>query len=94
MTNEEILELTFKSTDLNQRVSIRSYLKELLQTLWTEQESFSGKRPFGNSGWTHDIYSCLVENNLIKGKLDEDGYLDSYDEEAAEKLMLKLIESL
>lgn len=32
-------------------LTVRDYLKALLRRLWLEQEGFSGKRPFGNSGW-------------------------------------------
>lgn len=40
--------------------TIRDYLKGLLTNLWTEGEGFSGKRPFGNSGWRHDLYRPLI----------------------------------
>lgn len=40
--------------------TIRDYLKGLLDSLWTQGEGFSGKRPFGNSGWRHDLYRPLI----------------------------------
>jgi hypothetical protein len=30
-------------------------------TLWDEEDSFSGKRPFGNSGWKWDVYTAFLE---------------------------------
>lgn len=94
MTNEEILSLTFESSDLSKTVTIRQFIKELARAVWIEQEMFSGKRPFGNSGWTHDVYSCLVKNGLIKGIFDSDGYLRSCNCDDADRLIVKLIESL
>jgi hypothetical protein len=38
-------------------VTIREYLRTLLSELWREEESFNGKRPFGNSGWQYDVYT-------------------------------------
>lgn len=41
--------------------TVRQYFKELLCSLLIEEESFSGKRPFGNSGWQHDFLGPLHE---------------------------------
>lgn len=41
--------------------TIRDYLKRLLVLVWEEGDCFDGKRPFGNSGWDHDIYSTLID---------------------------------
>ena len=54
--------------------TVGQYVQELLLKVLHEQERFSGKRPFGNSGW----FSCelgppLIKAGLVKGKLDEDG---------------------
>jgi hypothetical protein len=64
MTNQEILDLKFKSEDLHKTITIRNYFKELLLTLWKEEEGFSGKRPFGNSGWQKEVYNCFADNNI------------------------------
>ncbi len=40
---------------------VRSYLASLLETLLNEEEGFSGKRPFGNSGWIHDLRGPLQD---------------------------------
>lgn len=62
--------------------TVREYLKALLMRLWIQGESFSGKRPFGNSGWEYDLYKPLVKAGLIEGKLDEDGELADFDRKA------------
>lgn len=39
--------------------TVGGYLIALLRQLWQEEEGFSGKRPFGNSGWTWDLYAVV-----------------------------------
>jgi len=94
MTNEEILNIEFECMDLNRKITIKNYLKELLSELWIREEGFSGKRPFGNSGWQHDVYKPLIEKGLISGSLDEEGYINECDDKEADSLLLDLIESL
>lgn len=94
MTSKEIGELKFKSGDLNREISIKEYLKTLLLTVWSEQEGFSGKRPFGNSGWDYDLLACLVRNKVIEGRLDEVGYVDSADKKAGHDTIAAVIKEL
>ena len=65
MTNQEILNLKFKSNDLDKTITIRDYFKAMLTVLWDKEENFSGKRPFGNSGWQEEVYGCFRKNKLI-----------------------------
>lgn len=74
--------------------TVRSYLQDLLHTLWVEEEGFSGKRPFGNSGWQYDVYTALVIAGLIEGQLNEYGYLDEVDTDAGEQLILAVIKKV
>jgi len=60
MTGEEILNIKMVPNDADAE-TIRDYLKALLNQLWMEDEGFSGKRPFGNSGWQHEIYNSFDE---------------------------------
>lgn len=71
--------------------TLREYLQDLLQTVWREEEGFSGKRPFGNSGWKYDIFDALVRVGLVEGDIDEDGYVENADRAAGEKLVLEAI---
>lgn len=68
------LECRFDS-DVGDNITIRDYLYAQLLTLWKEGESFSGKRPFGNSGWQHDLYYPLVRDGFIAGTVNEE-YVD------------------
>jgi hypothetical protein len=87
----ELLDGVRFDSDAGKNLTIRQYLHVLLQTLWTEQEGFSGKRPFGNSGWSYDLYKPLIQAGAIRGKLDEDGYIDRVDSEGGDELMKQLI---
>lgn len=62
--------------------TVKGYLKALLIAVWDEGESFSGKRPFGNSGWDYDILTALVDAGLAK------------DYPSATKLVFKAITAL
>lgn len=75
-------------------VDIRDYLKTLLTTLWREGEGFNSKRPFGNSAWEFDLYKALIAAGAVKGKLDEDGCLDTCDYKAANILIFEAIAEL
>lgn len=79
--------------DLGQ-VTVKKYLIELLSKVWYEGEGFSGKRPFGNSGWQWDIYTPMVAAGIVPGKLDERGNLEECDERKADEIIQFLIKSL
>jgi hypothetical protein len=89
--NPGLLELRFQCDDLRREVSIREYLCELLTTLWNEGEGFSGKRPFGNSGWYLDLFRPLIVAGAIAGELSEDGYVLTCDSDAGEVVIRGLI---
>lgn len=90
----DVLNIKFECSDLNREVTIREYLIELLSTLWDEGDGFSGKRPFGNSGWQYDLYEALIKNQVLQGTLDEDGHVDAFDGKEAHKLVAALIKKL
>lgn len=48
--------------------TVRQYLGKLLEKAWTEGEDFSGKRPFGNSGWEYDLLNPLALAGMIQAK--------------------------
>lgn len=85
----DILEINIGHTDAsNEEITIRGYLGQLLLKLWNDESSFSGKRPFGNSGWKLDLYKGLIESKVIKGSLDDDGYIQSVDADAGEHVIM------
>ncbi len=74
--------------------TIKDYLKALLERLWEAGEGFSGKRPFGNSGWEYELYKPLIKTGLVKGELDEFDDIVDFDEREASNLIFEAIESL
>ena len=78
-------------SDAGNNITIRQYLFELLNTLWNEGESFSGKRPFGNSGWDYELFTPLVKSGFISGSYDDEYGLDDMDEKEAREFVGKLI---
>ena len=84
---KDIYNIYFYCSDLNKGLTIKEYFKELLKTLFKEGESFSGKKPFGNSGWEYDLIFPLVFNKIIAGKIDSDNYVMSYDSDEYEEAL-------
>jgi len=92
VSNETVLKAAavIVKGDLGEQTLV-DYLKSLLETLWEEDEQFSGKRPFGNGGWKFDVYAGLIEVGVISGSLDEDGYVDKYDSKEADAVVFAVI---
>lgn len=87
----DTLAIPMRHNDIDAK-TVGEYLRALLSTLWQEDEGFSGKRPFGNSGWKWDVYTALVKAGVVPGEFDEElGYLDECDEQAADRLVLAAI---
>jgi len=74
--------------------TIGEYLGYLLLKLWEEEEGFSGKRPFGNSGWQGVVYDALVRAKLVSGTFDEYGYAEEVDTQAADEMICGYIRTL
>lgn len=88
------LNLTFHADDLNQDIIMAGYLCRLLRDLWSKEELFNSKRPFGNSGWTWWAYIALAEGGFIPAKYHEDDDYWEFDEPAARTFVLTLIDHL
>lgn len=93
MDIEKVKQIEFYSDDLRERLTIGEYLKRLLLKLWEEDEMFSGKRPFGNSGWQFDIYKTLVEHGFVFGEIDNHGNVDEVDILIADGIIQAVIRS-
>lgn len=62
--------------------TLREYLVTLLANVWNQQESFDGKRPFGNSGWDWEVIRPLAKAGIVVATFDEDDQMDiGHDEE-------------
>lgn len=93
-TIQRVLSLKLPPDNDADVATVRAYLVKLLHNVWTEEEGFDGKRPFGNSGWQMDIYKPMIEADIVDGIIDHDGYVEQFDEHAAERIVLAAIESL
>jgi hypothetical protein len=89
VTTKEILALSLPPNDAG-AATIGDYLRALLESLWIKEEGFSGKRPFGNSGWKFSIFEALVRANLVEGTF-EDGSLEHVDKISANTIILTCI---
>lgn len=93
MTPAEILDLPMEENDA-EAATIREYLKRLLSVLWEEEESFGGKRPFGNSGWQWDVYRALVKGGAASGRFHPEGDLIDHDRAQCDALVQIAIRAL
>jgi hypothetical protein len=93
MNSEQVLAIKMGGNDAEAE-TVKEYLKKLLTALWTEGESFNGKKPFGNSGWEYDLYSALARAGAIRADIDENGDIDELDVCGAEILISDAINSL
>lgn len=59
-----VLDVKMPENDANAE-TIREYFLKLLSKVWKEEEGFDGKRPFGNSGWTSEVYNALYLSGMI-----------------------------
>ena len=92
MRVDQVLDLKIKDSVLGESVSIRKYLKSILVELIEQGESFSGKRPFGDSDWLNDLYGPLADVGLID-RSNNHGEI-SYDSFEADKIIVQLIKGL
>lgn len=94
--DKNALDLVIREYDdgCSDQTTIRDYLKELLCALVNEEENFSAKRPFGNSGWLWNLFIPLIQEGYISGELEcEDDICDivEIDLPEAKKFLTELI---
>lgn len=70
----EILNIRMQENDANAQ-TVRDYLRRLLRQVWMQQEEFSGKRPFGNSGWSWELVNALAAEGVVD---NDDEHMTSY----------------
>jgi len=76
----DALDLKLYDPDAGDFTTIRGYFKRQLAALWEEGESFSGKRPFGNSGWEGVLAGTLIQHHCVPGTIDDDQSDEDYIE--------------
>lgn len=74
--------------------SVHEYLVALLATVWEQGSDFSGKRPFGNSGWEGELEKALLIHGLVEGAFDSHHDIEWIDDQRANKLIALAIQAL
>lgn len=87
---DKALDLRFEHEYLGD-VSLREFFCTLLVKLWNDPCGFSGKRPWGNSGWDEPVYAALIKAGIISGKLDSEGYIEDCDYVTGDEFVSKMI---
>jgi hypothetical protein len=90
---DTVLNYTYSAWDLGE-CTIRHYLIELAKQCWIEEESFGGKRPFGNSGWKSDVYYALADGGFITGVKDGHGNWFDVDYSSADLIISECFKKL
>ena len=94
-----ILAIRFECWDLDEELTIGKYMLKLATGVWEDGERFSGKQPFGNSGWCSDIYIALAKSGRITGDrtvYDEENTVDDwwFSEEQTERADKMILDAL
>lgn len=78
--------------------TIRTLFKDILDALIDEADSFSGKRPLGDSGWQGEIAADLIDQSILEGEVtrDRDGDIEEvfFDFKDFDAVMHMAIEEL
>jgi hypothetical protein len=88
---DDIANIDIEHPDLAEGTTLMDMLKELCLKVWFEGEGFSGKRPFGNSGWRIPVYQALVKHGAIEGFIDEEGDLQECDTEYGDEIIQQIV---
>jgi hypothetical protein len=94
MTPGEIFKLPMQPGNDADATTIGDYFKTLMIDLWEQGEGFSGKRPFGNSGWEYEVYWALGMAGLVEMSLDEDGFIQKLDTGTAHSVIRDALQEL
>ena len=90
---QQVLDVAIQDDDSG-ATTIRAYLCALAGAVWSEGDGFSGKRPFGNSGWAWDVYTALAKAGLITATFDEDGCIKDAATEKGDALIRSALKEL
>lgn len=93
MTPQEILNIEMQENDAGAK-TIGEYVAKLACGVIVETEGFSGKRPFGNSGWYNGLVEPLVRAGVVEGEIDEDDYVDGYDYKEVDAVLTNAIKEV
>lgn len=73
--------------------TVGDYLAKLASMCWEYEDGFGGKRPFGNSGWKHEIYDALVHAGIMQGVIEDDGLVGTLDRDERDRIDVLVTEA-
>lgn len=88
-TPQQLLALPLEENDAG-AATVGQYLIILAHKVWSEGEGFSGKRPFGNSGWHCDLWKTFIKHDVVRGEIDEEGDVASIDDWSFDSAMISI----
>lgn len=90
ITDQEILSLPILGDGFEG--SIGEMFVELACRVWDKEESFSGKRPWGNGAWKYPVYATLIKAGVIAGEVGEQGFIRQMgaDYETVDLMLVRL----
>lgn len=74
MKVKDVLDLEFHDSQADTWYTVRGYLQAQLLALWSEADSFSGKRPLGYSDWLGIFDDVFVKNGLLPEEWQAEDY--------------------
>lgn len=96
MHDARVLERVLNTVTEYEGMTVRQFLVLTLRDLWNQGDGFSGKYGLtGDSDWQYIVYTPLIRDGLIEGKLDSDGmYAGGLNHMKADELICAAIEKL
>jgi hypothetical protein len=85
----QVAEVEIDSFELGERITVKEYFKAILRRMIEDPLD-----PFALLDWQEEVYPALVRVGAVDGELDEDGIIKEFDQNAADQILLKIVESL
>lgn len=73
-------------------MTLKEYFHQVLKAAWIEGYA-RGLNVLGTGSFRSPVYGALIQHGFIQGKLDDDGFIVEFDEEAADKFVRKVIDN-
>lgn len=86
---EKILNLEMRHS--NTDTTIKEFLKTLCFEIISRGSKFNAEAPFTVKGWEEDLVFPLVNEGIIEGYINEDGYLENYDKDESYQILIDCI---
>lgn len=89
-TAEQVLSTPMGHNDAG-AATIGEYLAKLLGIAWRDRDNWN---PFGNSGWSYELYDALAASGYLAFTENVEWGQRNYDEETANRMIVAAIKTL